>query len=117
MLKDMKSYAHLKPGQKGTRRLTEQFGEKLLCVRYRYDEIRQVKIKTVEIIVEERPCKPLLRYRDQDVVAVVVPFADKALRDRLKAARGRWHPEEKLWRVAYGAIRGDTELEERILKD
>ena len=56
MLKDMKSYAHLKPGQKGTRRLVDKYGESLLCVRYRYDEIRGVKLKTVVIIVEEKPC-------------------------------------------------------------
>jgi hypothetical protein len=54
MLKDMKSYCHLKPGQKGTRRLVEQFGDALLCVRYRYDEKRGVKLKTVEIIVDGR---------------------------------------------------------------
>jgi hypothetical protein len=97
--------------------LVEQFGDKLLCVRYRYDEKRQVRMKTVEIVVEERPCKPPLRYRDQDIVAVMVPFTRKTLRDRLKAAGGRWDPEEKLWRVTFGSIRGDAELEERILKD
>ena len=117
MLKDMKTHTHLKPGQKGTRRLVEQFGDRLLCVRYRYDEIRQVKMKTVEIIVEERPCKPPLRFRDQDIVGIMVPFSGKALRDRLKAAGGRWNPEEKLWRVPFGAIRGDAELEERIFHD
>ena len=31
MLKDMKAHTHLKPGQKGTRRLMEQYGDKLLC--------------------------------------------------------------------------------------
>lgn len=61
MQRDMKTHTHLKPGQKGTRRLLEQYGDKLLCVRYRYDELRQVKIKTVEIIVYERPCRPPLR--------------------------------------------------------
>jgi hypothetical protein len=38
MLKDMKAYAHLKPGQKGTQRLQKKYGDALLCVRYRYDE-------------------------------------------------------------------------------
>ena len=113
----MKTYAHLKPGQKGTKRLTEQYGDKLLCVRYRYDEIRQVKMKTVEIIVDEKPCKPPLRYQDEDMVAVTVPFSDKDLRDRLKAAHGRWDPEEKLWRVLFGSIKGDLQLTERILKE
>lgn len=58
MLKDMKTRTHLKPGQKGTKRLVEQFGDKLICVRYRFDEKRQVRLKTVEIIVDERPCIP-----------------------------------------------------------
>jgi hypothetical protein len=37
--------------------------------------------------------------------------------DRLKAAAGKWDPEEKLWRVPYGSIRGNSEREERILPD
>ncbi len=116
MLKDMKTYTHLKPGQNGTKRLVDQYGDKLLCVRYRYDEIRHVKMKTVEIIVDEKPCKPPLRYQDQDMVEVVVPFSDKDLRDRLRAVHGRWDPEERLWRVLFGSIKGDIQLTERILK-
>ncbi len=37
MLKEMKTQIHLKPGQKGTKRLVEKYGDALLCVRYRYD--------------------------------------------------------------------------------
>ncbi len=117
MLKDMKTHTHLKPGQKGTRRLVDEFGDKLLCVRYRYDEIRQVRMKTVEIIVDEWPCDPNMRHRDKDIVAVMVPFKKTVLRDRLKAAGGRWDPEEKIWRILFGAIRNDAELVERIVKE
>ena len=117
MLKDMKTHTHLKPGQKGTKRLVEKYGDKLLCVRYRYDKLRGVRLKTVEIIVEEKPDTPSLRYRDTDLVAIVVPYTEKALRDMLKAAGGRWDPEERLWRVAYGSIRNDAGLVERIMKD
>ena len=117
MLKDMKTHTHLKPGQKGTRRLVEKYGNALLCVRYRYDEIRGVRLKTVEIIVEEKPCKPTLRHRNEDIVSVIVAYTKTLLRDRLKAAGGRWDPDEKLWRVRFGSIRGDLELEEQILKE
>ena len=117
MLKDMKTQTHLKPGQKGTKRFVEKYGDSLLCVRYRYDEIRRVRIKTVEIIVEEKAVKPSARYRDEDIVSVIVSFTENILRDKLKTAGGRWEPEEKVWRVLYGSIRGNTELEERILKD
>lgn len=33
MLKNMKAYGHLKPGQRGTHRLVEQYGDSLVCVR------------------------------------------------------------------------------------
>lgn len=115
MLKDMKANTNLKPGQKGTKRLLEQYGDKLLCVRYRYDEKRRVRIKTVEIIVSETSCTSSLRYRDRDIVSVIVPYAMTALREKLKAAGGRWNPDEKSWQVSFGAIRGDIELTERIV--
>jgi hypothetical protein len=55
MLKQMKTHKHLKPGENGTLRLVERFGDALLCIRYRYDAIRDVRIKTAEIIVDEKP--------------------------------------------------------------
>lgn len=39
----------------GSKRLLEQYGDKLLCMRFRYDERRRLRLKTVEIIAEERP--------------------------------------------------------------
>ena len=110
----MKSRLNLKPGQKGTKKLVEEYGSSLLYVRYRYDESRGVRLKTVEIVVEEKPWQPSVRFRDGDIVSVTVSFAEKKLRDRLKAVGGRWNPEEKVWHVPFGLIRG-TELEERIL--
>jgi hypothetical protein len=51
MLKHMKAHKHLKPGENGTLRLVERFGDALLCVRYRYDAVRDMRIKTAEIIL------------------------------------------------------------------
>jgi len=113
VLKDMKTHLHLKPGQKGTKRLLEKYGKTLICVRYRYDETRGVRLKTVEIIVEEKQWQPPFRFRDTDIVPISVLFAEEALRNRLKSSGGRWDPLTKSWLVPYGAIRG-TELEGRI---
>ena len=93
MLKDMKSYNHLKPGQKGTKRLVEQYGESLLCVRYRYDQKRGVRLKTVEIVVEEKSVPT--RYKDDDVVPVSVTFDEVVLREQLRKMRGKWDPQLK----------------------
>jgi hypothetical protein len=112
VLKDMKSYCHVKPGQKGTRRLVERFGDALLCVRYRFDEKRGVKLKTAEIIVEERPVNPP-RFREGDVVPVSVGYDEVELREQLRAMRAKWDPQVKLWFVPYRLIRG-TALEARI---
>ncbi len=37
---------HLKPGQKGTKQLVTQYGDRLVCVRYRYDAQRKKRLKT-----------------------------------------------------------------------
>ncbi len=44
----------LRPGDKGTKKLIEKFGDQLLCVRYRYDHLEQVRYKTVELVIERR---------------------------------------------------------------
>jgi hypothetical protein len=57
----MKSCLNLEPGQKGTEKLVEQYGKALLRVRYRYDAIRGVRVKTAEI---ERPWKSTSSLQD-----------------------------------------------------
>lgn len=54
----MQARLKLKPGQKGTKKLVELYGNRLVCVRYRYDEREQKRFKTVEIVVEEIPWTP-----------------------------------------------------------
>ena len=44
MLKDMKAHTSLMPGQKGTKRLVEQYGDALICVRYRKDVLRGMRL-------------------------------------------------------------------------
>lgn len=54
----MRTRLHLKPGQKGTKRLSEKYGEQLICVRYRYDEDTKKRYKTVELIVDIADWEP-----------------------------------------------------------
>ncbi len=112
----MKSRLNLKPGQKGTKKLVEKYGASLIYVRYRYDESRGIRRTTVELVEEEAPWQPRKRRRDDQLVAVSVGYAEKELRQRLKDAGGKWDPEQKVWHIPYGAIRG-TELAKRIVSD
>jgi len=49
---DFRTLASLSPGQKGTIRMFEQYGDDLFCVRYRYNRKLGIRIKTVELIVD-----------------------------------------------------------------
>src|SRR5215470_15020837 len=49
----------LQPGQRGAKKFLAQYGDRLVCVRYRQDQQRQKRFKTVELIVAEWPWTPL----------------------------------------------------------
>ena len=110
----MKTRLILKPGQPGTKGLTEKYGDALLCVRFKYDEASRQRLKTVELIVEKTAwTPPPPRYAVDTVVHLRIEVADMPLRAQAKTAGGRWNPEKKLWFVKYGNIAG-TPLEKHI---
>jgi hypothetical protein len=77
---------HLKPGQKGTKQLLAQYGDRLICVRYRYD------------------AQPRPRFAHDQIVGLRVAFADVAVRDRVKQAGGTWDPERRVWQLRYDRV-------------
>jgi hypothetical protein len=96
---------HLKPGQKGTKQLVARYGDRLLCVRYRYDARSKKRLKTVELLVSERvwtPPRP--RFAPAQLVGLRVAFADVAVRERVKQAGGTWHPGRTLWQLRYDRV-------------
>jgi hypothetical protein len=109
-------------GQKGTRKLVAQYGERLVCVRYRYDPVRCKRYKTIELIVESAPWQPdplpqlsgppPPRVRR---VGIRVAYNERELRNQIKAAGGTWSKEERLWRVASDQVQA-LGLEGRIVR-
>lgn len=100
----MRTRLTLRPGQRGTRRLCDEYGDRLVCVRYRYDEARGVRLKTVELVVDERPwryCLPWHLEPSNRMVLVDGRFIERALRRELQAAGGAWRPEHGAWEVPY----------------
>lgn len=113
----MKTRLILKPGQRGTKRLAEKYGDDLLCVRFRYDAKRRQRLKTVELVVERTPWSPPKpEYADDETVHLQIRVDDMPARSQAKAAGGRWDPEKRLWRVKFGRIAG-TALEKHIYVD
>ena len=55
----------MQPGQPGTKRYIRQYGESLICVRYRRDAANARRLTTVELIVDEgfyqRETNPIIK--------------------------------------------------------
>jgi hypothetical protein len=113
----MKTRLILKPRQKGTKRLTDKYGDALVCVRFRYDAESRQRLKTVELIVERADwTPPAPKYSAATLVPLRIEGYEKELRAQAKAAGGRWNPDKQLWFVQYGKIAG-TQLEKHIQVD
>lgn len=112
----MKTRLVIRPGQNGTKKLLAKYGVRLLAVRYRYDETRRRRLKTVELIEEELPWDPPMpKNRDPDeLVLVRLQWDELDLRAAVKSAGGRWQQDRKLWQLRYAAVYG-LALESRIV--
>jgi hypothetical protein len=112
-----------RPGQKGTRKHLEQYGDRLLFVRYRYDPKTNTRLTTVELIVDARPARPAsaeavpartgtqkanpayssasetrpARPLAAGLAAIRIGAREQTLRDKVRAAGGYWDPRRGLW--------------------
>lgn len=110
----MQIKATLRPGQNGTKRYAAQYGDQLICVRYRYDHQRHKRITTVELAVDEKDWLPGTLIPNDQLVFVRIGYGEAELRERIKDAGGFWDRDKKLWRIAFsGAAR--LGLEKRIV--
>lgn len=90
----------LRPGKKGTLRLAQKYGARLVCVRYRYDASRAVRIKTVELVEEVVPWKTGGQRRPAGGrVAVWIAFDEVRLQERVRARGGSWCRSKGVWRL------------------
>ncbi len=96
----MRARSKLKPGQPGTRKLVAQYGDRLVCVRYRYDALKRRRYTTAEIIVDESDWDPMpSATARRERVAVRIDVREVKLREKVKAAGGRWDPEHRVWHL------------------
>lgn len=114
----------LKPGQPGTKGLLELFGERLVCVRYRYDPRLGKRFKTAEIVVDEQLWQdnpaPKLSFAGYlppaDARALIkVAFDEYELRAEIKRRGGVWLPAERLWELPYDDV-ASLGLRSRIVR-
>jgi len=107
----------LKPGQKGTKKLVEKYGEKLLNVRYVYDSEKHVVKKTVELIVEQKPWQPnqsKIPYNKK--VHLWIEYGEAHLGRLIKSAGGFWNKDKGYWELPYREV-VSLGLENRVIND
>ena len=108
----------LLPGKPGTQKYSAQHGDRLVCVRYRYDRERQRKITTVEIIVDEHPWIPdEQRIPPNKILSLKVKYGEIAVGRAIKMAGGKWDKEQQVWRLAYQQVKALGMLDRVISSD
>jgi hypothetical protein len=77
-----------------------EYGDRLVCVRYRYDALKRRRCTTVEIVVAESDWDPLpsATARSQPT-PVRIGVEEVKLREKVKAAGGRWDPDRRVWHL------------------
>jgi hypothetical protein len=90
----------LQPGQRGTKRFSQLYGEQLVCVRYRYDAARQKRFTTVELIVGEQSWQPSTPEPVSSHVCLLIARNERELQRKVKMAGGQWNPKSQLWEIA-----------------
>ncbi len=99
----------LRPGRPGTARWVSRYGDRLIAVRYRYDPARALRYTTVELVAETSPWTRGVHFPKgmalddaaPETVYVRVSFQESELRERVKAAGGRWDRERKAWELRF----------------
>ncbi len=100
----MEIKATLSPGQNGTKQLLKEYGDQLVCVRYRYDKTEGKRYKTVELIVDEQNWQPGVSLKPDQKVHIRIGYGERELRERVKAAGGFWDAEKRAWFVSYSWV-------------
>ena len=102
----------LKPGQAGTKKMVAKYGDRLICVRYRYDDINKKRYKTVELIEDETDW---VKIPAADAIVVVeIIWGEIDLARHVKRAGGKWNPDHKGLELPYSQV-VSLGLEDRII--
>jgi len=88
-----------RPGQHGTKDLVDRYGDRLVCVRYRYVSIEKKRYKTVELSVEVVDWSPPLA--PDTIVSLRVALHERDLQHSIRAAGGTWHRSRRVWELRY----------------
>jgi len=95
----------IRPGDDGSKRYHDKYGEQLCAVRYRRSSCKTTVYTTVEIIVAQREAykkntsKPAIPKYKSEWVAIKIAYDEIELREKVRKMGGRWSKLAKAWIV------------------
>lgn len=98
----------IRPTQPGAIKLAEQYGERLVCVRYRHDATGRYRYTTVELVVARSLVKPRPKRQQQtklQIVAIRLANAENDLHRLVHAHGGVWDGKARLWYLTHAATK------------
>jgi hypothetical protein len=97
----MQARRTLVPSQKGAKKYLDYDGEKLICVRYRYDKQQRQCVTREEIVVAESagtpPAAPSV---ETVIVGLRVGLNEVAIQWLVKQAGGKWNHQLQVWEIS-----------------
>ena len=93
----------LLPQQPGAKKLTVQYGELLVCVRYRLDQTLGRRYTTVELLVGEGPAR--INPKSLDPVYIRLANSEKALWRAMLDEGAKWDKTQRAWRITFAAAK------------
>ena len=106
-------------GAPGTKRLLREHGDRLVCVRYRYDDELGERLKTVELIVErlrlDRSARRGRRESGGDPVEIRLSRGEDLLRRAILLAGAKYEAGTGRWRMSR-ATAASLGLTDRIIR-
>jgi hypothetical protein len=91
-LRVAKKYA---PEKDGAKKFARRYGDSLICVRHRHNELGTIRYTTVELLVEQTP----IASRAGSMVALRLGATEKSLRSLLLASGAKWNNASRQWIV------------------
>ncbi|GAK60035.1 hypothetical protein U27_07022 [Candidatus Vecturithrix granuli] len=112
---DMKARLTVQPNHRRAKKLREQYGDRLVYVRYRYDRVRKKRFTTVELIIDEADWEPQTTMPASDeIVGVRVERHERNVQKQVKQAGGLWNQHRKVWELRYDRV-VELEMQDRMV--
>jgi len=92
-------------GRPGTKKWVKEYGSDFVCMRYKIDPINKRKLKTIEIIVENKPwVKNDQKVPFNKIVGIKVKYGEVHIGRMVRSVGGKWNRKEKIWELPFGQV-------------